>query len=219
MTGVALASVWNLGGQICGSVLGLPFAQYRPTSVTAPIGTPLSTTLPCWITPDADGMAKKAADYKKPIWYLLADPTQTQVGDYLIGAIVYGGPSMTFFIASQDVPDPVQIVRCNRVLSFSRPGDPATGSGYYGGDAAGAETVLATGWPASVLNTGRRDPGELKLPGDTTLPQSEILIPGLLGTLLKTGDRIVDDLGTSYTITAREQTSLGWRLLVVAAFA
>jgi len=103
--GATLAPLWNLGPKISGSILGLPFAQYRPVPAGALMPANLvNPALLCWITADKGSLDQSPAAYAKPVMYSLHDPTLTLVGDYLVGSVVLGGPATTFFIATQDVP-------------------------------------------------------------------------------------------------------------------
>ena len=143
MTGSPFQTLFNIGPQIAGSVLGAPYAQYRATGVNAPTasGTQIAT-INAWITPDEAGRGNKAAAYGKPVWFGMFDPTLTQPGDYLIG------DKGTFFIASQTPPEPMQVVMCNATISVAQPGSMTSAGKQqtYGGDQRLSETVLASGW-------------------------------------------------------------------------
>ena len=199
--------LFQIGPRITGEVLGSPYSQYRPAGANNPTGSPLAT-IPAWITADAAGKGLKANSYGKPVWYSMHDPAVTQVGDYLIG------PLGTFFIASQDVPMPIQVVECNRTLSLSRPGGAAPGAGYYGGETAAALSPLAATWPASVLQGTKGEKGEVALPGDTRLSWVVILLPAIPGVQILMGDVLTsaDTTPQYYTVSSTELTSLGWRL-------
>ena len=221
MSGTALASVFPIGPRITAQVLGLPFAQYRPTSATVAVVSPVNllATINAWITADPKLMGGKPFAYGKPVGFAGVDPALTQVGDYLVGSITVGGPVETFFIASQDIPQPIQVVRCNRVVTVSRPGGQNPGPGYYGGDLTATETPLGVGWPAAITDKGRRQSGEVKLPGDMDLPWVEILLPASFPVQIESMDVLLDDQAqpVRYLVSAVEQTPLGWRLMARAA--
>lgn len=210
MSGTALAALWNLGPAISGQVLGLPYAQFRATGAGSPVA-PVNQigTLPCWITPDQSSKAHRAAAPGKPIWTALFDPARTLPGDYLVG------PLGTFWIQSQDVPAPIQVVRCNRVVNFTRVGPPAPGS--YGGDLRGPETPLLTGWPVAAIQGTKRSAGTAKLPGDTFMPWFDVFLPVWPGVSIAAADRMYDDLGAAFDVEGAEMTALGWRINVVAS--
>lgn len=209
MSGSQLASVFQIGPRISAQILGSPYAQYRPSGAYYPTNFGnLIATIPAWITADASGMGKRPFTYAKPTSYAMVDPAVTQVGDYLIG------PLGTFFVASQDVPMPIQIVSCNQTITVSRPGDPPTGPGYYGGAAPGVLEPILSEWPASVLQGTKGEVGEVKLPGDTRLAWVAVLMPSVGGVEIMPGDWITTGEASpmTYTISSRELTPLGWRL-------
>jgi hypothetical protein len=216
MSGTAIASVFALGPRITAQVLGLPFAQYRCGNIGPVIQTNnLIATLPAWITADAKLSAATAFAYGKPSGYAAIDPALTLVGDYLVGSITVSGPSETFFIASQDIPAPIQVIRCNHTLIVSRMQSTITpgGSGQYGGDVTADATVIATGWPGSLLSTGSKTtPNAMALPSDAKLGTFTILLPGNIPGPLFANDTITDEMGNRYVLSAAEISPLGWRL-------
>lgn len=219
-TGTAIASTFLLGPQIAAQVLGLPFQHYRPgTNVgLAPVEVwNRLPDLPAWITADDKLMGSKAFAYAKPVGYAALDPTQTRAGDYLVGSLVPGGPVETFFIASQDVPEPIQVVRCNRVASIARPSSGEPGPKYYGGNRSSFGDLLLTEWPCSLLQGTKGEKSTDNLPGDTRSPWMTVLLPVTLGVTIRTADVMIDDLDSRYIISSVELTVLGWRL--TAAYA
>jgi hypothetical protein len=214
MSGTVIAAVWPIGPRIVGQVLGLPFAQYRPTG-TGPAIAPgnLLGTIPAWITADAKLMAATPFAYGKPVGYAGVDPAATRPGDFLVGSLTFGGAADTFFIASQDIPAPIQVVICNQVLTVTRPIDETPGAGAYGGARRTSGAPLLTAWPASVIQGKNPAPGELHNPGDTKLPWVAILLPPGVPQL-RMGDVIRDAQPEPnfYTVANAEQTALGWRL-------
>jgi hypothetical protein len=219
MSGTAIAAVWPLAPRIVAQVLGLPFAQYRPAGTGAAIAAGnLLGMIPAWITADAKLMADKPFAYGKPVGFASVDPALTMAGDYLVGSLTLAGTPDTFFIASQDIPAPIQVVICNQVLTIARPIDETPGAGAYGGAKRTSGAPLVTSWPASVIQGKNPAPGELRNPGDTKLPWVAILLPppGQFGGVpeLRMGDVIRDAQAEPniYTVADAELTPLGWRL-------
>ena len=207
--GATLAGVFRLGAQLSAQVLGLSMAQYRPTATTAAIvsGNQLGTILATvYGEPNPKpGKAIKPLDADKPRAYGNFDPTVTQPGDYLVGPIVYGGPSLTFFVASQDPPMAFVVIRCNVVLNFTR-----STSVVEGGDSA---TVLCTGWPAALhLGGGRQGSDTLHLPGLDKLSGFQALLPPSLPFQPIAGDEFVTaaDPTSRYLIQGAVVDEQGW---------
>lgn len=214
MSGTAIAAVWPLAPRIVAQVLGLPFTQYRPVGTGAAIAPAnLLGTIPGWITADPKLMAAAPFGYGKPVGFAAVDPAVTRPGDYLVGSLTLGGGTDTFFIASQDIPAPIQVVICNQMLTIARPIDETPGPGAYGGAKRTSGAPLLSAWPASVIQGRNPAPGELKNPGDTKLPWVAILLPPGVSQL-RMGDVIRDAQPEPniYTIANAEQTALGWRL-------
>lgn len=217
MSGAALAGVFALGPTIVAQVLGLPFSQYRCTGVGPVISSSnLLATLPAWITADKTLMGAAPFVYGKPVGFAGVNPALTLPGDCLVGSLTVGGPSETFFISSQDIPAPIQVVRCNAVVSIARASDAlvAGSSGTYSGTAVESATPFATGWPASVLQMSsgsKMDGAGMQLPTDGKLPGQNILMPGTCPEI-RFNDILTDQNGVRYSISEAELTQLGWRL-------
>jgi hypothetical protein len=209
-------SIFQIGPRITASILGSPYAQYRPSGANNPTASGnLLRSIPVWITGDKQGEGTIPFTPAKPIAFGMFDAALTQVGDYLIGD--FG----TFFISSQDVPMPMQLVSCNQTVSLSRPGSPQPGANFYGGAATAALTPLMAGWPAALLKGTKGDKGEVQLPGDTRLAWADIMLPATSGVEILPGDWITTAQGTPmiYTISSCEITALGWRLSASSAVA
>lgn len=216
MSGSAIASVFALGPRITAQVLGLPFQQYR-CGDTGPVieSGNLIATLPAWITADPKLMAATAFAYGKPSGYAAVDPALTLAGDYLVGSLTVGGPIDTFFIASQDIPAPIQVTRCTHTITVSRmPSDVTAGfSRNYGGAVIADATTIISGWPASILNMGSKGaPNAMQLPNDSKMGTMNILLPASVPVPIFANDLVTDDLGNGYALSAAELSPLGWRL-------
>jgi hypothetical protein len=167
-------------------------------------------TLPANFTPAFTYMKNQAPG--KNGWLALVDGTQVQQGDYLVDPV-----GVAWYIGALRPLLPPGAVQCNRVASFKRPsGSNNVGLSGYGGDIADAETVLATGWPISILAATRRgEKTDAKLPGDETAPWWDVLAPAIPGLTLRPFDIITDDLNRRGVISSAELTpENGWRLSV-----
>ena len=210
----SILATFNLGPQITASIIGSPYQQYRPQGANNPTASGnLIRSINAWITADDKAAGSKAFNYGKPVMFGMFDPTVTAVGDYLVG------PLGTFFIASQDVPAPMQIVRCSHTLNLSEPGQ-AVGFGKqepYGGDQRATENVLASAWPASVVQGSRGEGGTSRLPGDTRMPWFVVLLPAISGVTIRNNLILTDENGLRYVISSFETSALGWRLTALLA--
>jgi len=215
MSGTQIAAVWQIGPQITAQVLGLPFDLFRPRT-TGPVATLTNfvQSIPAWITADPNLMSARAFDYGKPRGFAAVNPGVVQVGDYLQGALTVGGPTETFFVASMDIPAPIQVVRCNHALTFYRPSAGTPGASYYGGDLTTNQTTLVTSWPAAIIQGTKGNDGDTKLPSDQRLPWVQILMPNVLGVQFRFADFAYDDQPQPcrYELSSTELTPLGWRL-------
>src|SRR6185437_5929854 len=138
--------------------IGPTYSLYRPPAgvATNPIVSGnLITTLPASFNAE-DMKYQKPNKYGKATWYCIADGTQMQVGDYLVGQ------SGTFFIAGMQETLPILAVECNRQVRIGRmPAESGAGLKPYSGkvqseevDALGTtgpEGSFESGWPASIL--------------------------------------------------------------------
>jgi hypothetical protein len=191
--------------------IGLPFDLYRPTGPTNPLNPANKlATLPASFR--VDDHYREAQVYGKSMWLAYLDDSQTQPGDYLVGA------SATYFVAAQKPLLPVLTVACTRTVSVVRIAVP-TGFGAldYGGIIDGTEVPLMTGWPASVLQAGKGGRNEVNLPADVQAPGWTMLLPAWPGVVIEPSDIITDDLGHRHIVSVPELTDLGWRLIVQQA--
>lgn len=149
----------------------------------------------------------KPNKYGKPLWYGVFDAQASKVGDYL------KGEAGTLFIATMQRNLPILLVECNRTIAIWRTQQQAgVGAIGYGGNTAATETVLMSGWPASLLIAGRGERTEQYLPGDKKQPNWLLLLPSYLGVVIQNADIITDDLGRRYVVSAAELSDLGWRI-------
>lgn len=191
--------------------LGLPFQQFRPTGPTNPTSGSPRATLPATFTVAGSTFAfGRSAKHEDALFNVLIDGSQTQVGDYLVGA------TDTYFIASQQPMLPILAVRCNRVVTVATPG-PAQAFGpshVFSGTTTANEAALATGVPVSLLFDARGRSAEVGLPTDLPSPYFEGLFPLIPGLDLRTSLILTDEQTPSrrYIVAAAEKTHLGWRV-------
>lgn len=213
MDGATLQSRIYAGYAKASLRIGLTFSQYRPTATTAPITAPylLRTMLASFNAMDMH--YGKPNLYGKPLWYCIADGSLLAVGDYLTGN------GSTYFIAAMQPLLPILAVECNRTVTLYRPQQQAgVGAVGYGGNTAQNETMMASGFPASVLQGTKGEHGDVKLPGDVRNPWWSALLPNIPGGVrLRSDDVMVDDQGRRYTLSSTEQTDLGWRITAMEA--
>ena len=183
--------------------LGAPFKQYRAVTAMLPLsGTPIQILQAAFDT-DSKFSFKAPYGYAKPVLFGLFDGSLVLVGDYFVH------PTQgTFFAAGYEPIKPWLCVECNRTLSFNRPTAP-TSPGY---GAPVADAVLATGWPASVLQGTKGEGNPVGLPSDVRAPWVSILVPAIPGVTLKYSDRATDDLGRNFVLSNVELTDLGYRI-------
>lgn len=195
--------------------LGMPYAQYRPTGAGDPLATSIGTILTAL---NAEDMSYgKPNRYGAPVWYGLFDARTTQVGDYLVGS------QGTFFIASQQLHLPIQVVECNRKVRISRAAaQPGVGAVGYGGPCGDADdqyligdgSGVGSGWPASILLFGQREKAISGLPGSSQQVGWRILLPASIpsSVIIQAADTISDDIGRRYIVQGAELTDMGWRI-------
>jgi len=198
----------NYGYGKAASFLGDSYGQYRASSAANPTAPGnLVATINAQFATDPAFKFAKPAQFDKPIWYGMFDPTNVEAGDYLVGRLG------TFFVTDVERVSPPQCIWCNRVITVSRPQQQqATGLNGYGGDTLAGETAILAQWPCSLLITRRGSGGEVKLPGDTRDPWWICLLPEFEGATILSRDVLADDLGNRFVVSAAELTPLGWRL-------
>ena len=229
MSGALLAQLgWKEAALAISSVFGTTWAQYRPTGALLPwTGTLINAALPGYVTPDAYTRKPKPFDPAKPKAHAVFDPAVLAVGDYLAGSITQGGTQEAFFVANLQAPAPPGATRCNAVADFTRGVVPTE----FGAQPAldmqiGNETVLAQGWPISVLREGRGERGDTNLPSDVKLGGFICLVPLSIPTDLRSGDVLTINTwldnpnapgGVRLIVAMAEGGPDGWKLLAQQA--
>lgn len=151
---------------------------------------------------------RKPNKYGKPTWYCVADGRQLKVGD-----ILDSDQDGTFFIAAMQSLLPILVVQANATVTISRVAElTSVGVQGYSGPTATNEVALMAGWPASILQGGRGDHNDTKLPADTRDAAWTILLPYVAGVTLRPSDLVVDQLGRRFGLQSAELTDLGWRM-------
>lgn len=200
----------NAGYGKAAARVGFTFQQWRPTSAANPTtsGQNVGALNASFTVTGATFNFTLPAAYKDVLFKGLFDASQTQVGDYLVGA------NDTYFIAQRQDLLPPLCVRCNRVVTVYAPGPSKVfgADSNYGGTAPASETALMASWPASIMFDARGRATEVGLPTDLPSPFFQILLPAWSDVDVRSSCFVVDDLTRRYTIAAAERSPLGWRL-------
>lgn len=188
--------------------LGSTYTQYRPASGNDPVSAPnqigtLSALFDASISLSFDAPSK----FNNPLFAAILNPTAVQPRDYLVGA------EGTFLVASTEPLKPILCIQCNRVGTFYRPTPEPAQPTFYGGDISDDRTPLMVNVPFSELQgtKGERNAAE-SLPTDSRMQWSNCLVPAFPGIILRQADRLTDDIGRNFVISACELSDLGWRL-------
>lgn len=202
--------------------LGIDTDAYRPAGAGNPlvIGNKFGT-LKMAITNDPAYGYTKPGGYGSALEYGLIDGSTLRVGDYLTRADrrTGAGDGGTWFVASLGLHLQIVLIKCEAVVTVTRPGGQAPSDAYYGGPTVAGETAVLTGWPASVLMRGSASRGEVALPGDTPMTWHAVLLP--YGGIAIRQDDVITTADTPprrFTVSGVELTGMGWRLTAMTAF-
>ncbi len=212
ITGALVQQHVNRGYQIASQKIGNTYAQYRPTSATAPAissGTLVTASLPAYFDPQVNFPADNPRQYGKAAMKAVIDPTAVQPGDYLVG------PERTYFVASIQDLMPVLVVYANETVSIERTEANANvGSLPYGGERPSLMTPVLGVWPASVLLKSKKEKNPTGLGSDVPQTEMEILLPFASGVspVIEPADLLTLSTGIRYAIDNVELTDLGYRL-------
>jgi hypothetical protein len=198
----------NYGLGVAANIVGQPVTQYRPADILSPLDTSavLGVIMAAF---DAEPSLQflHPAVIGRSLFYLLANTTTLQVGDYLVGV------AGTFFIASLEPLRPPVVIRTNAVLSLVRPVTGANaGLNTPGGDSLSSETTVFAGWPASVLISGRGERGDVQLAGDVRMGGWQVLLPAVTGVDIGGSDILMDQDSLRRVVVEAELTATGWRI-------
>lgn len=222
-----LASSWQIRSPAQGRDLnykvykGLAIAAKhvgQPCSIYRPVQSSMRAALdPANYRERIDASFAADYSYSKPVkyatatWTAVIDGRHTQPGDYIVGP--RADMSDIYFIAQQTMMLPILAVKCNRTLTVKRASNTDS-FGYspaYRGDDVRFESLILTGFPASVLEGTKGEKGDANLPEDIRLPWWRIMLP-YCGIQIQTMDLLYDDLGNRYIVSSTELTELGWRI-------
>lgn len=150
----------------------------------------------------------KANKHGNSVWQLVVDGRVIQQFDYLVT------PKFTFFVNAMQPILPVNGVDCNRRVKITRPTKTRTpGANSYGGYEISDVLQMALDMPISIIQGGRMETNQFKLPLDTRSPSFSLLIPKLSGVDPRIGDFVDDDRGVRLALTSVELTDLGYRCM------
>ncbi|QOF94211.1 hypothetical protein IFJ82_09625 [Novacetimonas hansenii] len=200
--------------------LGATTTQYRPASLTAPMGTVHATFLAAFNNDRKFGFDGPAL-WSKPAVFGLFDTTDVQSGDLLTCA------GENYFVARLEPFRTPLCMLCNRVVSIagqagqgSTNGDGAVCTDVGASDSYGTagnttnQTTLITGWPAFIQIKGKGIPTGDGIPGSIKAADYEMLLPVMPGFVPTIEMAVTTDLGTTYTLTAVEPSQYGNRCLM-----
>ena len=195
-----------------GSIVGTSLVQYRPATAMDPLaaGTGIAT-LTCAFdySPGLDLPVPTPPGH--PFLHLIGDPGQVQAGDYLVG-------SDTYFVSRVEALQPAWCVLCNMVLNVLNTAQATSaGTNSYGGVTSASNTLLAKGWPMSMLAKTRGEQDVTKLPSDTRSAFYEVFMPAIPGLTLGLGLCLQDANAQVYEIMSSETTAYGCKLLAGVA--
>ena len=211
--------------------LGKDHDVWRPVLAGNPFTNQVATLKCAFNSGDNKyGMPNMPGD---PIWFGDFDANLTQVGDYLVQcddkcSIKYVGAMQPLL--------PIIVVECNRSIKLSRPlsntgkSDPSqVGAVAYSGvcDSVGESTdVFGTspatgtglsgnfiGWPCSIIEGKGGSRLQHQLPTSAlSMYGWAIMLPASIPAIINAGDRLLDDLGRTYSVNGAELTDMGWRI-------
>ena len=196
MDGETLQSRIYAGYRKAADHVGREYSIYRAASPINPIEAGnLVGAVNCFFA--ADQKFTSVHKYKIPERYMWADGRELQQLDILVG------PYGTFFVGDMQPNLPMQVVRCNEVLTIERP--------VYQGTAVVPETI-AIGLPVfRQLKKVDQKPAS-GIGGATTAatPVGEwfVYMPVTPDTVQQ-GDNVLDQIGRRFTLDTIDATEIG----------
>ena len=192
------------------SIIGASFVHYRPTTAVGPVLVGVGT-ISCGFDSSALLAMTSPSPPGHPFALLLADTSLLEAGDYLVG-------QDTYFVSRIQPLVPAWCVLCNVILDIlDTVQDTAEGTNAYGGVTSASNSLIAQGWPMSMLAKNRGEQDVTKLPTDTRSAFFEIWLPSIPGVVLGLGLCLQDSSGQKYQIMSWENTAYGCKLLVGSA--
>ena len=190
------------------SIIGTGLTQYRPVTTMDPIlaGSAIGTVM-CAVDVNATFTFASPVPPEHPFTFLLADPGLLQAGDYLVG-------TDTYFVSRIEPLQPAWCVLCNMTLDILDTAQSSSaGSNSYGGVTSANNTLLARGWPMSMLAKTRGEQDVTKLPSDTRSAFFELFMPSIPGLTLGLGLCLRDLNAQIYVVMSFETTAYGCKLI------
>jgi hypothetical protein len=204
--------VWK-GYRKAAAKLGFPHQHYRPFGPESPLA-PVSFLGEVLAVMDARPgyNFNRPAQHDDAFRYALVDGAAVQVADYLVG------PQETVFVAGLPALQPLVCIACNAILTMRRASaedDFGSVDAPPGPMETGAERVMWTGWPASMLHSGLIGGDETALPGDAPPAAFMVLMPRVPDVdPPRAGDVVTDERNRRFAVVWHEAAHLGWRMLV-----
>lgn len=192
--------------------VGFLHDAFRPDGGDAPLDLARRFLRLCVAFVLPGGAINAPAALGAPYRQAWADWSYLRAGDYL------SGPEGVAFIAVIEPPKPMLVVMTNAVVSLARPARPSlAGLNGYGAITPGTETILLSGFPASLLTGGIGDRTRQGLPDDSRVPGLVALLPAVGGVTPQVSDLILDECGRKYVVTSVETLNAVWRFSLVQA--
>ena len=209
MNGALLQSRINHGYAMAANQIGTAHTWYRAATPLTPL-QPVNSlgTLPASFNIGGQYLNQPKADVW--LWQALADGSQLQIGDYLVGA-------ETWCIVGMQALMPIMALRCTDSISISRAGPISQTA-----DGAQQSTVqVASGIPCYVQV--KRDKGFSAPAGyqggatNTSAPMPDWLVYVGLGGVtpagfIKDGDIITNQVGDQWKVDAASTSTVIWQL-------
>jgi hypothetical protein len=212
MDGPRLADRLAYGAGCAARRVGFLHDAFRPDGPEAPLDLAKRYLRLCVAFVLPGGSVAAPSGFAVPFRQAWADWTYLQPGDYLTG------PGGTVFVASIEPPKPMLVVMTNTVIRLTRPGAPVlAGLNQYGAVTAGTETVLLSGFPASLLLGGVGDRTKAGLPDDTKIPGFTALLPVVEELQPHVADIVISERGDRFVVNAVEQVGTVWRMALLQA--
>jgi hypothetical protein len=212
MDGVRLADRLAYGAGCAARRVGFLHDAYRPDGPVAPLDLVRRFLRLCVAFVLPGGSVAAPSGFAAPFRQAWADWSYLQAGDYL------AGPEGTVFVAAIEPPKPMLVVMTNSVVRLARPAAPVLdGLNPYGAVLPGTQTMLLTGFPASLLVGGVGDRAKAGLPDDTKLPGFTALLPAVRNVQPHVADILMNERDERFVVSAVEQVAGAWRLSLMQA--
>lgn len=210
MNGALVQSRIWYGYKKAANRVGQIYSQYRSNMFTMPIislNNLISDEFRLVVSIDFKMIRSRPFGVAREVAIL--DFNEVQVGDYFVGQ------GYTYFLCGIQPYVEATVIYCNAIATVTRTSLPQTkGFVGYGGLNSSSETIIPvlTGWPASILQKGRREMNRDGIPASMPNRDVEILLPNIPNLVFEPGDIITDQNNLRYAIVFPEITDNGWRI-------